>query len=135
MGDARKPVPVPSVESKAYWDGLRGQRLMMPRCDACSQFWFPPSILCPHCGSDRSQWQELSGRGEVFTYVVFHRVYHPGFADDVPYVVAVIALKEGPRMISNVIGIAPDEIRCGMPVEVVFVDGPDGTVLPKFRPV
>jgi hypothetical protein len=134
MGDARKPVPVPSVESKAYWEGLRGHRLMMPRCDACERFWFPPSVLCPHCGSDRSQWRELSGRGKVFTYVVFHRVYHPGFADDVPYVVAVIALKEGPRMISNVIGIAPDEVRCDMPVEVVFEDGPDGIVLPKFRP-
>ena len=135
MENARKPVPVPSLESKAYWEGLRGRRLLMPRCDACGKFWFPPSVLCPHCGSDQSRWQELSGRGKVFSYVVFHRVYHPAFADDVPYVVAVIALDEGPRMISNVIGIPPDQVRCDMPVEIVFADGPDGTVLPKFRPI
>jgi uncharacterized OB-fold protein len=65
--------------------------------------------------------------------VVYHRVYHPGFADEVPYAVAVIELEEGPRMLSNVIGLPPDDLRCEMPVEVVFDDITDQATIPKFR--
>ena len=107
----------------------------MPRCDDCARFWFPPSLLCPHCGSDRSGWHEVSGCGRVFSYVVVHRVYHPGFADEVPYVVAVIELDEGPRMISNVIGIAPDKVACDMRVQVAFEDIAGEATLPKFAVV
>ena len=130
-----KPIPVASTESGPYWNGLRDHRLVMQRCDDCGKFWFPPGVLCPHCGSDRSDWHEVSGRGRVFTYVVVHRVYHPGFADDVPYAVAVIELDEGPRMVSNVIGIAPDKVACDMRVEVVFEDIPGDMTLPKFSVV
>ena len=65
-----------------------------------------------------------SGRGRIFSYVVYHRVYHPGFADEVPYAVAVIELDEGPRMISNVVGIAPDKLVCDMKVEVTYRPSP-----------
>ena len=91
-GDYRKPVPVASDESKPYWAGLKEHRLMMPRCDDCGEFWFPPTQFCAHCSSRDWRWTRMSGRGKVFSYVVYHRVYHPGFADEVPYAVAVIAL-------------------------------------------
>jgi uncharacterized OB-fold protein len=132
MDTYNKPIPVASIESAPYWAGLRDHRLLMPRCDACEQFWFPPSLLCPHCGSDRNTWHEVSGRGRVFSYVVFHRVYHSGFAEDVPYVVALIELDEGPRMISNVIGISPDKITCDLRVKVAFEDIVGERTLPKF---
>ena len=77
----------------------------------------------------------MSGRGKVFSYVVYHRVYHPGFAGETPYAVAVIALEEGPRMLSNVTGIAVEDITCDMPVEIVFDDITDEATIPKFRPV
>jgi uncharacterized OB-fold protein len=134
MQDYKKPLPVPSSESKPYWDALRERRLMIPRCDECKEFWFPPSFLCPHCSSAKWTWAQASGKGRIFSYVVYHRVYHPGFADEVPYAVAVIELAEGPRMISNVVGIAPEKLVCDMPVEITYVDITEDRTIPKFRP-
>jgi len=135
MADYNKPIPVPSQESRPYWDGLRKQKLMMPHCDNCGRFWFPPSLLCPHCNSAKSTWTATGGRGRIFSYVVYHRVYHPGFADEVPYTVAVIELDEGPRMISNVIGIAPEKVECDMRVEVAYQPITEKITLPKFKPI
>ena len=129
-----KPVPVPSHESKPYWEGLRRHQLLMPRCTACGHRWWPASHLCPACRAGPIAWEPVSGRGRVFSFVLFHRTYHKGFADQRPYCVAVIALDEGPRMLSNVIGIQVADIRCDMAVEVVFEDITDDATLPKFRP-
>ena len=130
-----KPIPVASEESKLFWDACRRHELRFQRCTACHQFWFPPSNICPECLSDQWEWALTSGRGSVLSFVVFHRVYHPGFRDAVPYPVAIIALDEGPRFLSNVVGCAIEDIRVGMPVEVVFEDATEGCTLPKFRPV
>jgi uncharacterized OB-fold protein len=134
MPEYNKPIPVPSAESQAYWDGLRDRKLLMPRCDACRKYWFPPSLLCPHCNATNWTWTSTSGRGRIFSYVVYHRIYHPGFADEVPYAVAVIELDEGPRMVSNVIGIAPDKLACDLRVQVVYQPITDTITLPKFEP-
>jgi hypothetical protein len=134
MPEYNKPIPVPSAESQAYWDGLRDRKLLMPRCDACRKYWFPPSLLCPHCNATNWTWTSTSGRGRIFSYVVYHRIYHPGFADEVPYAVAVIELDEGPRMVSNVIGIAPDKLACDLRVQVVYQPITDTITLPKFKP-
>lgn len=134
MPEYKKPIPVPSAEAQPYWDGLRDRKLLMPRCDACGKYWFPPSLLCPHCNATKWAWSSTSGRGRIFSYVVYHRVYHPGFANEVPYAVAVIELDEGPRMISNVIGIAPDKLACDMRVEVVYQPITETITLPKFKP-
>jgi uncharacterized OB-fold protein len=132
--DYRKPIPVPSLESKPYWDGLRARRLLIPRCDDCGHSWFPPSRLCPNCNSGRFAWQQVGGRGKVFSFVVFHRVYHPGFTGEVPYVVALIELDEGPRLLSNIVGIPPQNVVCEMPVRFVFEDVAENVTLPKFVP-
>jgi uncharacterized OB-fold protein len=134
MPEYKKPIPVPSAEAQPYWDGLRDRKLLMPRCDACGKYWFPPSLLCPHCNATKWTWASTSGHGRIFSYVVYHRVYHPGFADEVPYAVAVIELDEGPRMISNVIGIVPDKLVCDMRVEVVYQPITETITLPKFKP-
>jgi uncharacterized protein len=105
---------------------------MLPRCNSCGQFWFPPSQRCRHCLSTDFAWCETSGRGRIYSFVVYHRVYHPAFADDVPYVVAIIALDEGPRLLSNIVGTAWDQVRCDMRVRAVFEDGDSGVTLPKF---
>jgi uncharacterized OB-fold protein len=132
MADYQKPIPVASLESKAYWEGLREHRLMIPRCEDCGQHWFPPSLLCPHCNSSHTAWTQASGRGKIFSYVVFHRVYHRGFAEEVPYVVALIELAEGPRLLSNIVGTPHDRVECELPVQVVFEDIADVATLPKF---
>jgi uncharacterized protein len=136
MGEtAKRPLPRPAPESVPYWEAASRHRLELPRCDACDGFWFPPSASCPHCLSPEFTWTPVSGRGKVFSFVTFHRVYHPAFQGEVPYVVALIALEEGPRLLSNIVGLAPDEVRCDMPVEVVFEDVAEGVALPKFKPV
>ena len=77
----------------------------------------------------------MSGRGKVFSFVTFHRVYRPAFAQDVPYVVALVELEEGPRVLTNILGISHEDVRCEMPVEVVFDDYDDEISIPKFRPL
>jgi uncharacterized OB-fold protein len=131
----KRPVPNPPPESRPFWAAAAEHRLLMPKCRSCGKFWFPPSILCTHCTSDDTTWEEVSGKGKVFSFVVFHRVYHPAFAKEVPYTVGVVELDEGPRMLSNVVGVAPDQVRCGMPVTVVYDDVTDSCSLPKFKAV
>ena len=130
-----KPVPRPAPESIPYWKAAAEHRLELPQCEDCDHRWFPPSRSCPKCLSPRMRWSPVSGRGKVFSFVIYDRVYHPAFAEDVPYVVALVELEEGPRLISNVIGIPPDDVRCEMPVEVVFDDVAEGVAVPKFRVV
>ena len=82
-----------------------------------------------------AEWSSVSGRGRVYTWTIFHQLYHPGFQNDVPYNVAVIKLDEGPQLVSNVVGCRNEDIKLDMPVEVVFDDVTDEVTLPKFRPV
>ena len=129
------PLPQPSVETRAFWDAVQQRRLVMPRCEVCGRLTFPPTVACPHCGASAFAWTDVSGRGTVYSFVVYHRVYHPAFKDKVPYVLAVIALDEGPRMVSNVVGIPTGDVRCEMPVRVVYEEVRDGFLIPKFEPV
>lgn len=130
-----KPLPEPTPLTEPFWNGCRAHRLVMPRCRACGQFHYPPGSVCPHCLEEQLDWQEVSGRGTVVSWVVYHHVYHPGFAAEVPYNVAVIELAEGPRLISNVVGCPPSALAVGMPVEVVFDDVTPRATLPRFRPI
>jgi uncharacterized OB-fold protein len=131
---ARKPVPKPAPESVPYWEAAKRHRLELPRCNACGKFWFPPSQSCPDCLASDFAFKPVSGRGKVFSFVTFHRVYHPAFAGEVPYVVALVELAEGPRMLTNIVNIAPEKVVCDMPVRVVFDDVTDGVSVPKFEP-
>lgn len=126
------PLPTPSIETEPFWAAVQERRLVMPKCNACGKVTFPPTVACPQCGGTAFTWSPMSGRGKVFSFVVYHRVYHPAFKDKVPYVVAVIELEEGPRIISNVVGIPNDEVQCEMPVTVVYEEVRDGYLIPKF---
>ena len=127
--------PVPTEDSAPYWKYCAAGELRMQKCGDCGHVRFPPSVVCPRCLSERSQWTRLSGRGTVWSWVVFHQAYYPGYADDVPYNTAIVELEEGPRMHTNIVNCSNDEIRIGMPLEVVFekIEGQDW-YLPKFKP-
>ena len=133
--DYPKPIPVASKETKPFWDAVRQKKLVMPRCTSCGTFRFPLSRHCRACGKAGHEWVEVSGRGTVFSYVTYHRHYHPGFEAELPYTVGLVALAEGPRIISNIVGIAPEAIRCDMPVAVQFEQITPDMYLPKFAPV
>jgi len=136
MGDGTpKPVPRPAPESARYWQAAREHRLELPRCNICHKFWFPPSRSCPHCLAADFTWTPVSGLGKIYSFVTFHRVYHPAFAREVPYVVALVELSEGPRLLSNIVGVPPDAVACEMPVKVMFDDVAGDVSVPKFVPL
>jgi uncharacterized OB-fold protein len=133
----RKPLPTPSPETKRYWEGCKRHELWLPFCRPCERFYFYPRQFCPHCFSWDIEWRSVSGRGTLYTYAIQHRAWHPGWADDTPYVSAIVQLDEGPRLYTTLVDVEPDpaRIRCDMPVEVVFEDVSEEISLPKFRPV
>jgi hypothetical protein len=133
MSSVVKPVPRPSAESLPYWEGAREKKLLLQHCRSCGEFWFPPSARCRHCLSHNFAWEEVSGQGRIYSFVVYHRHYHPAFEDELPYVVAIIELDEGPRLLSNIVGGPSQDVRCDLPVRAVFEDGGHGTVIPKFE--
>ena len=130
----QKPLPAISSLSKPYWEGLKHRELRLQKCDACGKVWYPPSPLCPGCWSRGFTWARLSGRGRVNSWVVFHQSYFRGYDDEIPYNVAEVELEEGPRLLTNLVGVINDEIHAGMPVEIVFHDVTDEVTLAKFKP-
>lgn len=128
-----KPLPTLTDENRPFWDACREGRLRMQCCGACGHLRYPISPFCPRCLGSAFDWRELSGRGTVFSFVVFHQAYHPGFKGDLPYNVALIQLEEGPRMYSNVVGTPNDQVRIGDAVEAVFDPVTPEISIPRFR--
>jgi uncharacterized OB-fold protein len=129
-----KPLPQITPEMAPFWEAARRHQLVVQRCAGCGRARFPARDQCSDCLSRDSEWVPVSGRGRIFSYAVMHQVYHPGFADEVPYAVVVVELDEGGRLVSNLVGCPVDAIRIDMPVEVVFDDVTPEVTLPKFRP-
>ena len=129
-----KPMPAITEEGAPYWEGCRAGELRLQRCTACERLRFPPSVLCPHCLAEGGEWVALSGRGMIYSFIVVHRPQHPAFFDDVPYNVAIVELEEGLRLHTNIVGCANEELRVGLPLEVVFDRVNDEVTLPRFRP-
>lgn len=128
-----RPVPNPDPVTAPFWAGCASHRLLFQECGSCGARWLPPSVVCPRCWSEAVGWVAAEGAGTVMTFAVYRRVYHPAFRSLVPYVVAVVELAEGPRLVSNVVGISPERVCVGMPVRVEFERVGD-IRLPVFRP-
>jgi uncharacterized OB-fold protein len=133
MAEQKKPIPYIHAETKAYWDGAKRHELLIRRCRSCGAYHFYPRDFCPSCFAFDVEWVRASGRGTIYSFTVCHRGA-PGFEADVPYNLVLIELEEGIRMMSNVVGCANDDLKVGMPVEVVFEDINAEVTLPKFRP-
>ena len=133
MTASAKPLPQITREMAPFWEAARRHELVVQRCRGCGAYRFPARDICSRCLSREAEWAPVSGRGTVFSYAVMHQVYHPGFAAEVPYAVVLVALDEGPHMISNVVGVPPSDIRIGTPLEVVFEAVSPEVTLPKFR--
>jgi uncharacterized protein len=129
---ARKLVPRPSPETQPFWDGCAAGELRMQRCRGCDELYFPPRPACPRCLSDDVTWETLSGKGTLHTYLINHRAA-PGF--EPPYAIAVVQLDEGPRMMSNIVGVeqTPEALTLDMELEVTFEERGD-VMLPLFTP-
>jgi uncharacterized protein len=129
-----RPLPSPNPLTAPYWQAAHQGELKLPRCDACEKFHFYPRAACPHCGSTQLTWRRVSGRGEVYSFTVVHRAPSKGFESLVPYTVAVVALEEGPHLMTRLIDAAPDAVHIGLRVTVAFEKQDDETTLLVFRP-
>ncbi len=136
MTHPERPLPEPDDLTRFYWEHARQHQLAILRCGDCGSFVHPPRPLCRGCLSDDLAPHVMSGRGRVHSYTLTHYVFHPAFADAVPYPVALVELEEDPgvRIVSNLVQIDPRRIRSGMAVEVVFEDVSEEISLPMFRP-
>ncbi len=129
-----KPIPAITPEMRPFYEAAKRHQLVVQRCEQCGTYRFPAREICSSCLSRQVLWVPVSGRGEVFSSNVMHQVYHPGFAEAVPYAVVVVKLEEGAKLNSNLVGVPLQAIRIGMPVRVVFEDITDEVTLPKFAP-
>jgi uncharacterized OB-fold protein len=133
MSETAKPVPSPNDANRAFWSGCAQGKLRLRRCTRCGTRHAPTRIACV-CGSVALDWVDASGRGLVFSFNIVHRAPNPAFRADIPYVIAIVALEEGPRLMSNLVGCAPAALRVGLPVKAVFETLAQGVGLPKFEP-
>lgn len=124
--------PSMSRDTEFFWDGVRAQKLLVQRCAACRTLRHPPRPMCPRCNALAWNTVEASGRGTVYSYVMPRHPPFPWFED--PYVVVLVELEEGVRLVSNLCGVADADVAIGMPVEVFYQTFDDGLVLPQFRP-
>ena len=128
-------MPTPDADSKPFWEGCRNHTLMFQKCAACGEVRWPPAILCPTCHSQDTQWIESAGRGTIYSYAVYHQVFHPAFKEKLPYVVAIVQLDEGPMLLTNIVGCSHESLECDMKVHVAWDDVSNGFSLPKFKPL
>ena len=126
-----RPEPVATPDSAFFWDGAARGELLIKRCDGCKTLWHPPRPMCPNCFSTSMVPQRMSGRGTVYSWAMPIHPFPHGFA--APPIVVLIDLEEGPRIVSNLIGIDPRDIRNGMPVTVTFAATDGGKAVPVFQ--
>ena len=137
---AGRPLPLADNVSGPYWEAAGRGELLYQECPACGHRQLYPRAMCTECAA-APEWRRASGRGTVYTYTVIRQNWAEPFREMLPYVVAMIELEEGPRLMSNVTDCAPDDVSVGMAVEVWFEPAEDGrgddggTALPMFRPV
>lgn len=127
------PSPQANIESQPFWDAAAEGRFELPRCNACNEAIWYPRLFCPHCGGRDISWFEASGSGHIYSFTVVERG-QGRWREHSPYVLAYVELAEGPRMLTNIIDVDPDDVSIGQQVTVRFEPGADGGALVRFAP-
>ncbi|HZT87180.1 MAG TPA: Zn-ribbon domain-containing OB-fold protein [Stellaceae bacterium] len=127
MAERKIAAPQPNLETQPFWDAAAQGKLLIKKCTACGEPHFYPRALCPFCFSDKTEWQQASGRGTIYTYSVMRRT-------PVPYAIAYVTLDEGPTMMTNIVDCDLDAIRIGQKVKLVFKPSDGGPPVPMFTP-
>ena len=128
------PPPERNPLNTPYWDSLAAGALSFQRCSHCGHAWLPVRAECPHCLGAEWGWEQAAGGAKLISWVVYHTAFHPAFAGRLPYTVAVVELDEGPRLISNVVGL-----DAGRPLAIeqrlrLVIEDESGTAVPRFLP-
>jgi hypothetical protein len=123
--------PNPTPETEPFWEGTAAGELRLQRCSPCDRHYFVPRPFCPRCGSQSVRWEKVSGRGTITSYTISQRAM-PGGRDDVPFILALVTLQEGPRLLAELVGFPTEHIELDTPVAVDFVSR-GGMHVPVFR--
>lgn len=130
----QKPIPAMQPWSEAFWKGTKQHKLLIQECNDCKAKIFYPRKYCPECWSADLGWSEASGKAKVYAQTTMMDMVEPKFWGDLPYVLALVDLEEGVRMMTRIVECEPEEVHIGMDVEVVFEDISDECALPFFKP-
>ncbi|MBN1547928.1 MAG: Zn-ribbon domain-containing OB-fold protein [Syntrophaceae bacterium] len=134
MSEYKKPLPEIQPWSEAFWKGTKQHKLLIQECKHCGAKIFYPRKYCPECWSSELFWSEASGKGKIFSYSTTMAGVEEKFTEDLPFVLALVDLEEGVRMMGNVVNCRPEEVSIGMDVEVFFDDVTEEITLPKWKP-
>lgn len=132
MAGAR-PLPVKTQEGMPFWDGCARGELLLQKCESCGAFQWFPRAYCRDCSSDTLTWIRASGRGKVVSSSIVRKPINKSFASMVPYVLAIVELDEGVRMMTNLIDAVSRNVRAGDVVQVEFEKQNDDVTIPVFR--
>jgi uncharacterized protein len=127
------PQPAPDVDTEGFWEATAEGRLALCRCTECRRWLQPPLERCRHCAGTTA-FEDVAGTGTIHSFIVQRQPSVIGYADEIPYVVALVELDDGPRIISNVLA-PPDAVEVGMAVEAAFVPAGEDAALLRFRPI
>ena len=132
-----RPLPLADEASTGFWEAAKADRLDIQRCTRCHRWNHAPSLACPGCGSFELAYETVSGKGTLFSWTVLQEAPAPGFRHMLPLIVGVVELAEQPHLVlaANILETRVDELKLGMPLEVVFEKVTDEVTLPQFRPV
>lgn len=134
MADISHPKPTYDWETRGYWEGAGRHELVLQRCRDCGAVQHRPRAVCASCLGGSIEHFRASGKGSVYTYTVTHQNQAPGFREALPYVLAYVELEEGPRLLTNVVGCEPGDVKIGLPVVVDYAPADGGIAVPRFRP-
>ena len=112
----QKPVPIPDEASQPFYDGAREHRLMIQQCATCGVVIWPAKSRCDNCMQPTVNWVQANGKATLYSFALMHQVYHPGFASEVPYIIAQVDLEEGLRILTNIVGCSAAIFRLGCPL-------------------
>ena len=129
---AQMPATTMDGDSRVYWEGIEQGELRIQRCDVCARTVFYPRSICPHCHANQLSWIVATGKGTIYTYTVAHQAYG-AFASDAPFVIALVELAEGVRMMTRIVDAPREHVKIGARVQVSFETSAEGIKLPYFR--
>lgn len=129
-----KPLPHLDEENRPWWEAMKRHELYIQKCRDCGDIRYYPRALCTSCLSARTEWIRAKGRGKVYTFTTTYQNQAAGFRESLPYIMAYVELDEGLKMLTNLVECRPEEVKIGMPVEVVYEDVAPEVTLAKFRP-
>ena len=126
-------LPRPTPETAHFWEGTKAGELRLQRCDSCQHVYFPPRPFCPACGHEEVSVFAASGKGTLYSYAI-STLPAPGI--EPPYAVAIVALDEGPRIMTNIVNCpqTPEALQLDMPLRVTFASQNEEITLPFFAP-